>query len=265
MSLAIKQQPLLERRVLVTRPANQSATLCELIAQAGGIPVRLPALEIVAPESPEHARRQLQRLPECEMGIFISRNAVDKTIELLHPQPLPASVKWLAIGGATAAALKERGYPIALMPEHDFSSEGLLMLPALQQVAGKRIAIIRGAGGRELLADVLRSRGALVEYIETYRSICPKTAMGDLRGLLAQTPPALAIGIVIATSTLILQNLLEMSGNYRKRLIERPLVVLSPRARDWAAAQGFNRIYIAAQSDDPGIVEALIQAASEGL
>ena len=84
----------------------------------------------------------------------------------------------------------------------------------------------------------------------------------DAGGTLSE---ALRCDLVIATSTLILQNLLQMSGNYRNRLIERPLVVLSKRGRDWALAQGFTRVHIAPQHDDAGIVSALIKAATESL
>jgi uroporphyrinogen-III synthase len=247
--------------VLVTRPAHQSEVLCRLIEQAGGIPLRLPALEITPPRDPALACRQLRQLDGCEMAIFISRNAVDKAIELLQPQALPASVKWLAIGQATADALRGHGYTVAMMPDQDFSSEGLLAMPELQNVRNKRITVIRGAGGRELLAEALRERGAHIEYVEVYQAISPPAATGELRDLLAKKPPEL----VIATSTLILQNLLEMSGNYRKRLLSRPLVVLSGRGRDFALTNGFNRVYIAARNDDAGIVAALELAAAEGL
>lgn len=263
-----------QRRVLVTRPAHQSANLCELIEQAGGIPLRLPVLAIIPPADPQRAQAQLRQLSGFDMGIFISRNAVDKSIELLHPDSLPPGVKWLAIGQATASALEERGYIVTLKPDGDSTSEDLLVLPGLQKVAGKRIAILRGEGGRELLAEVLRKRGAIVEYIETYRAVCPVEMTGELRDLLAKTPPdpavtgqqkvkAQGIDLVIATSTLIQQNLLEMSGNYRNRLLQRPLVVLSARARHAALTAGFTRVYIAPRSDDAGIVEALIQAASQ--
>jgi uroporphyrinogen-III synthase len=272
MSLRTERQPLLDKRVLVTRPAHQSETLCELIAQAGGIPVRLPALAIIPPRDPEPARAQLRQLAGFDMGIFISRNAVEQTLELLRPEPLPTGVKWLAIGQATAAALEERGYAVGLKPDADSTSEDLLALPGLQNVAGKRIAIMRGTGGRELLAESLHARGAHVEYIETYQGVLPSESIIDLRKLLKRQPPepvekpqTRTIDLVIATSTLILQNLLEMSGNYRNRLIQRPLVVLSKRGRDWALAQGFTRVYIAPRHDDAGIVTALINAATEGL
>jgi uroporphyrinogen-III synthase len=195
------------------------------------------------------------------MGVFISRNAVDKTIELLQPRPLPPAVPWLAIGRATADALEQNGYAVALMPDRDFSSEGLLALPELQHVAGRRIAIIRGAGGRELLAASLRARGADIEYLETYRRILPPAAAPELREILARQTPDL----VIATSTLILDNLLEMSGDCRGLLLTRPLVVLSARTRVAALEAGFGRVHIAPRSDDAGIVAALMQAAAEGI
>lgn len=270
-----EQLPLLRRRVLVTRPAHQSETLCRLIEETGGIPVRLPALLIAPPADPARARGQLRQLAGYEAAVFISRNAVEQALELLQSAALPP-IRLLAVGRATADALRERGYPV-LAPEQDFNSEGLLALPELQNVAGKRIAIIRGTGGRELLADTLRERGAAVECIETYRRRPPPAAtVAELREILRyeasdrvmasqETPEIQGPDIVIATSTQILENLLEMSGDLSGRLIRRPLVVLSARTRDTALAAGFTRVYIAPRNDDAGIVAALMQAGAENL
>lgn len=254
-----QQQPLLNRSVLVTRPAHQSAALCRLIETAGGIPLRLPALLIAPPEDPALARRRLRQLAGYGMAVFISRNAVDQALELLHPAPLPA-IRLLAVGQATADALRARGYAVALTPDREFSSEGLLALPDLQNITGERIAIIRGTGGRELLAETLRGRGATVEYIETYRRIRPPAA-AELQETLGRA----GSDLVLATSNQILESLLEMSGDARDLLIRRPLVVLSARTRDAALAAGFTRVYIAPRSDDNGILAALLQAASECL
>ena len=70
-------------------------------------------------------------------------------------------------GATTAASWQESGVQ-PLVPQ-DARSEGLLALPALSQVRGKRILILRGDGGREFLAEQLRARGALVDYCESYR------------------------------------------------------------------------------------------------
>ena len=56
------------------------------------------------------------------------------------------------------------------MPEHH-DSEGLIALAALQNVARKNVLIIRGDGGRELIAEKLSDRGASVHYFESYRRV----------------------------------------------------------------------------------------------
>ena len=61
-------------------------------------------------------------------------------------------------GGTTAAALLAAGRP-ADFTAAKADSEGLLADPAFADVAGRRILIVRGVGGRELLARSLRARG----------------------------------------------------------------------------------------------------------
>src|SRR5438874_1776354 len=49
----------------------------------------------------------------------------------------------------------------------------LLERTEMQHVAGKRVLIVRGEGGRELLGESLAARGALVEYAQCYRRVRP--------------------------------------------------------------------------------------------
>lgn len=96
--------------------------------------------------------------------IFISKNAV------LHcPKLMDANIPLYAVGPVTAQALSDSfAGCLAKTPPHDFSSEGLLSLPELQQVDGQSWLIVRGKGGRETLKATLQKRGAIVHYCECY-------------------------------------------------------------------------------------------------
>lgn len=235
--------------VLVTRPANQAEGLCRLIESAGGRPLRFPALEILGPAHPEQAKALLAR--PCDWLLFVSANAVEFALQLFRGLPTGARVG--AVGQATASALAAAGHPVDLVPEGSFDSEALLASEAMNRVAGQRILIVRGEGGRALLGDTLAERGATVAYAEVYRRTCPDI---DPAPLLARWDRD--VQSVVATSGEILDNLLAMLGDAgRERLLRTPLVVVSPRVAEQAAQLGFSRIAVAARAQDEAIVAAL--------
>ncbi len=92
----------------------------------------------------------------------------------------PARLRAYAPGPGTAAALVAAGLDDVRIPATTFDSEGLLALPELADVAGKRIVIFRGNGGREFLGDTLRARGASVDHVGCYRREIPQGGAGGL-------------------------------------------------------------------------------------
>ncbi len=151
--------------VLVTRPVEQAESLCRLIEEGGGQAIRFPLLEIVPAAGDGAGACRLRRLENLDWLIFVSVNAVRCAFELLGPQWLKGSApKIAAVGQATARELVARGVAVDLKPKQQFNSESLLALPEWADVGGQRFLIIRGEGGRELLADALRQRGGVVEY-----------------------------------------------------------------------------------------------------
>ena len=236
--------------VLVTRPAHQSAGLCRLIERCGGRPLALPALEIRPPEEPGEARRLLER--DWDLLIFISPNAVRCALSLSAVGQVPDAAPIAVVGQASARALQTAGVQPDLVPER-YDSEGLLALPELSRVAGWRILIVRGEGGRALLGDTLKRRGAEVHYAEVYRRVRPSV---DATPLLARW--GRDIQVVTATSVEVLENLALMLGEQGRGLLcATPLVVISERIQQAAARMGIVRVLRAEGAGDEALLKAL--------
>lgn len=253
------EEPLAGHTVLVTRPAHQAARLCELVEQAGGSAFRFPVIEIAPPADPAAARAALRQLDRYDLAVFVSANAVEQALALLAPDRLPGPPRLAAVGRATAAALHAAGYRDVVVPAARFDSEGLLETPALREVDGREVAVVRGEGGREWLSRQLRARGALVSQLEIYRRVRPSIPAGPLQHALERG----VLSLLTASSGEGLENLLTLAGpKTRPDLLKLPLVVPSTRARAIALARGFHGpVLVAGSAGDEHMLEALIYAA----
>ena len=153
------------RAILVTRPRAQAAGLARLIEQAGGQAHLFPAVEIE--EVPPAAA--LGRLEDFDLAIFVSPTAVAKVMP--HVRKLP---RVAAVGAGTRKQLEKHGVTDVIAPTSGADSEALLAVPGLQEMKGKKVAILRGDGGRALLGETLAARGARVEHVTCYRRLRPQ-------------------------------------------------------------------------------------------
>lgn len=243
-------------RVLVTRPAHQADHLSGLISERGGVAVRLPTLEIARVDDAGKIKQKLAILDKFQWLVFVSANAVTMHHYYLDGGRMPHAqqTRFAAIGAATAEAMALAGLPVDVVPEHGYSSEALLAMPQMQPIAGQAFLIVRGAGGREELADSLRSRGASVDYLDVYKRVIPAIDHSDVLSLLAQG----RLDAITITSGEALQNLLIMLGeNYHRLLFAIHLIVVSDRIRQMAADMGFKQIAVAAGPSDAAILEAV--------
>jgi uroporphyrinogen-III synthase len=244
--------------VLVTRAAHQAATLCRLLDARDGLPLRFPTVEISDPEDTRRVSAQLAGLADYDIAIFISPNAVLWGLKLSPEQKLPSGVALVAVGKRTAQTLAESGYPVDVVPESSFDSEGLLETPELKAVAGKRILILRGNGGRELLGEALVERGAQVDYAEVYRRACPAT---DPAPLLYRWRDD--VDVVTVTSNILLDNLFTLLGEEGRPLLQQtPMIVVSERMRQHARDLGCREVYLARSADEQDLLEAICLWAS---
>jgi uroporphyrinogen-III synthase len=246
-------------RVLVTRPAGNAAdALCAAVQAAGYEAYHQPLLELEGlPQLPAAQRGMLLDLDRYQHIIFISANAVQFGMALVEdfwPQ-LPVGLHWYAIGAATAAVLARCGI-IAITPENDMSSEGLLAVPALQKVREQRVLIIKGEGGRDTLTQELTRRGAVVDELACYRRTPSVLPTGALAAKLVQWN----IDVIMLSSGEGLANLLLLlSPAETLKLKQTSLIVPSQRVARMAQEAGFERIVIAENASDMAMLHALQQ------
>jgi len=193
--------------VLVTRPELQAMPLCRLLEAQGASTLRLAAVEIKALGDRRALAAQLGTLENFDVIIFTSANAVRFGASFLEQK---RDLTLAAMGPATARALNQAGYRVAIQPSDSLDTEGLLMHPRLEHIAGHRVLMIKGADGRQLLQQELTRRGATVVSADVYE-----------RAPAVHNPAALAavherfaageMHVITATSLEVGRNLLDMA------------------------------------------------------
>ncbi|MEX2517154.1 MAG: uroporphyrinogen-III synthase [Gammaproteobacteria bacterium] len=248
------------RCVWITRPEAQAESLCLALTALGAEVVAAPTLQIIAPEDRTVAIAALQQLENSPIAIFVSRNAVDWSQQLLVDQQLSAVLgnsQVLAVGPATGRALQNAGVVTVTTPAEGADSEALLALPALQheRVREKQVAIVRGTGGRELLADTLQKRAAKPVFVEVYQRVVHAGTAARMPGLWQSQPPA----AIVVSSAMGLQALLQMTPvQYQPLLLDCRLLALGRHLPAQADALGFkNCLPVSASCGDSAVISAL--------
>ena len=131
-------------------------------------------------------------------------------------------------------------------------------LPGLQQpeVQKRHIVIFRGTGGRELLGDTLRARGAHVDYAEVYQRVRPHYESPVLDKLWSVDRP----DWIVVTSSEALHNLFAiLNPLHRSIMLDTKLVVIGARLAALAQELGFRVRPVIAGASDEGLLRALKQ------
>lgn len=232
------------KKILITRPIEQSKYLSAQLGAQGAECFVIPAIEI---KSVNYAVSH-NELSQYDKFIFISQNAV-----LLGPQLSQLNKPIYAVGQATAQSLKDKGCSQVIVPK-TFSSESLLEQPGLSDVQGENILIICGQGGRRLLEETLRQRGAKYKRLEVYQRVYPQQGEQDLRETLA----SVVLDFIVVTSEQALIHLVQMAGSFEQELKTRQLIVIGKRLAGSVKALGFSKPAIIVDlCDSASIVEVI--------
>lgn len=188
-----------------------------------------PVMEAVG-RDPADIATDTGRLFDPDIVIFVSVNAVR------YGLTSAGCGKIAAIGPATTRVIEQHGFSVAIRSADGFTSEHLLATPELLDVRGKVIRIVRGNGGRELMAQTLRDRGATVEYLEVYSRRLPAYTEAEI-GDVEQKLVSGEIDVVTMMSVESLLNLIALLPSTTYRAIANTLLV-TPAARVIKEAEG---------------------------
>ncbi|AOK47763.1 uroporphyrinogen-III synthase [Burkholderia sp. MSMB617WGS] len=253
---------------VLTRPDGQSAELAAQLAAAGLDVLDFPLIDIAPLADDAPLADAFARLDAYALVVFVSPNAIDHALARLgaiwpHPLPIgvvgPGSVAALARHGIAAGAhrvIAPREPGDGGEPHYDSESLFAEIVRAFDgeaKLAGKRVLIVRGDGGREWLAERLREAGAEVELVAAYRRVSPEPSIGAwerVHALLSGAPHAWLV-----TSSEGVRNLRELAHEHLNEteidaLTHAQFVAPHPRIVETARALGFDRITLSGAGDE---------------
>jgi uroporphyrinogen-III synthase len=243
-------------QVVITRPRAQAAGLARAVEALGRTPVLLPLLEISALEDQSELERVLGRLADYALVAFVSPNAIDAVFTRITQWPAGVTLAVLGEGSRTALARHGiDGASAAIVSPPDparSDSEHLLGALDLAALAGRRVLIVRGDGGRELMADALRAAGALVETVAAYRRQVPRLTpelARSLDSLLAQQNDWIITSSEALRGLMDLVRALPVSDAVAK-MQQQHLIVPHARIAETARALGLARVTLTGSGDE---------------
>lgn len=263
--------------IVVTRPGAQAEPWAARLGDLGATTTVASLLEIV----PVSEAAQIQAIKRCILdldlyrkAIFVSQNAVEHGFEWIDaywPQ-LPIGVDFFAVGDTTSKQLEARGVSVTDLAHSQtgaMTSETLLQSPALHDVAGEKIVIFRGLGGRPHIGDVLSARGAQVSYCELYERVLPDESAQKFAAVFSlilnevQLTKKLVLVLHSGEALENLQRVLrELTVNTSEIMTKIYLLVPSQRVLELAKAAGFIHVYAAQNATEASMLQGLIDLAT---
>ena len=227
-------------RVLNTRPIDQGLALAETISLAGGFSIPFPAL--VISQTPTDWVNKIPTSRPIDKAIFISANAVRYFCRGCpnYQRVLSVSTQILSIGEATSLALRQQKISVHAVPIVS-DSKHFLQLDELNAVKNQTILLVKGEGGRTLIAETLCLRGAHVIPVDVYRRNLPQIDKVKATHLWRDN----AVDIIVFTSEQAIHNTFVLfGGDARPWLCNLPCVVISNRLAQVASLLGIQNILV---------------------
>ena len=205
-----KERPLEGRRVVVTRPLQQSTRFTELLTEIGAYVIQMPTVEVRGLGSSEDLGRAVINFSQFDWVVFTSTNAVRFFAESVKRQDIPMvdfcqETRVCCVGPETANISASYGMDAECVPP-TYTGQGIVDLFSFREdLNGKSFLIPSGSEARPTVPDGLRALGANVRVVLAYETV-PVNKVSDKIlteinsgvDLLTFTSPVAVIGPVTA-------------------------------------------------------------------
>jgi len=258
-----ESKPLFGWRVLVPRTKQQAGSMVERLAEHGATAEVVPTISVEPPRTPQQIEKAVKGLVtgRYEWIGFTSVNAVRAIREKLEAFGLDArafaGLKIAAVGGVTAAALREWGIEPDLVPggETEQSASGLLEVwPAFDRSVDpiNRVFLPRADIATETLVAGLQALGWEVDDVTAYRTVRAAPPPPEVREAIKTG----RFDAVVFTSSSTVRNLVGIAGKPHAATV---VACIGPATAKTAQEHGLRVDVLAPEPSSEALVAALAE------
>jgi uroporphyrinogen-III synthase len=249
--------------VLVGRAGHQAGALSAELRKLDATVIEIPFIEIRQPRSFKSLDAALGNLADYDWLILTSVNGVEAMWERMSKlrltKPNFAHLSVAAIGPATKKAIEERGMKVDVVPK-EYVAESVVR-SLRRRVKGKRVLLVRAKVARDVIPFALRKAGAVVDVVEAYETVAPRSSQSRLRSLLRNVNRR--PHVITFTSSSTVRNFLALLGAGKKGLAGIRFASIGPVTSSTLRELGLEVDVEAKEFTIPGLIEAVVQLMSD--
>ncbi len=255
-----ERKPLFGKRIVVTRPADRSERLADLLEALGAETIQLPAIELAPVQANGAFHRAMHALDEFAWVFFTSPEGIQWFRRLLASERRDLRIlrgrHIGAIGPKTAASIEQLGIHVDFVPK-TFSQDGMLEGLGRRRLAGRRALILSAKNSRDVLERGLKRCGMDVVKVPIYQTAVPAALARRVREVFARP-----VDLVTVTSSSCVDHVVEAlrAGGLHRHVRRIRFASIGPVTSSTVRRYGGQIAVEAKQATIEALVDAIVSA-----